>query len=269
MAASPWHTPLLNQTERRHEEASSPQSTPALTNLNLDWKTPLGGRKRRRQSPPPAILPEEDEVENAILLPTLTWNKPTITSQSRNAAAVGLRPEDEVGRAGPSSTSGKLEVKSVPPPTASTPSSSHCPYEDDGDFELESVLLDEEEFNVPQHNRHRTRTGIRGIDEVLTLESSEWSSEKLELVVEEEGLSCGSILEVIGTPGSGKTAFLTQTAVRERLSSLQRVRRNAGKGKGIVKVEEEDEWLIAIDAAVQVTLIGEHEWICKQKRHST
>ena len=117
---------------------------------------------------------------------------------------------------------------------------------EDGNFELESVLLEEEEYGIPLWNRHRTETGLGPLDDRLSTESHDF----IEHDGKEKGLACASILEVVGTPGCGKTTLLVQIAVLERLNGIFRTCRD-------IEAEGEGTWTLAGDAAQQVMLIGE------------
>lgn len=226
------------RVEEGDEEAGTP--SPPLR-LTVNWKTPV------LVNTVPPLEEEDDDDDNdddgdSALppLPPLTWRVPVIAST----------PEPEItDEQSPSPTPPQLAVQEVPTPSSS--SLAIQPDDQEGVYELESVLLEEEEYNIPEYCRHRKSTGINNLDDRLSLEPH--------FVVKEEeglkGLVCGSTLEVAGTPGSGKTTLLVQMAVRERLNGIYMTRYRS-KGKARAEADDED-WPALGDRTQQVLLIGE------------
>jgi hypothetical protein len=217
MTASPIRIPLFDRVDDHQAVASGSESNTPLEGLKFNWKTPILKRSRATGSAP-LNIDEDDEEDDGMSAPL-----PSLPTPNWKTHYVSVRSED------------KSEVE--------LPMSSFC-YED-----LESVLIEEEEYGVPEHNRHRTETGLAGLDSVLSDENHEMLDEE----TDEKGLACGSILEVAGTPGSGKTTLLIQMAVLERLRSLLRASESA---KAKSKMGERS-WKELGEIAQQVMLIGE------------
>lgn len=236
---SPFRTPFF---ERRNDcnptvLEDSPPSPPL--GLKFAWKTPV----LLEHSDKFILLPREDENEAEAesstqlpALPPLHWKAPVIRAPPKQSR---VDEEDEFEEAIEQTRS------PIPPPL----SSSLALDDDQGDFELESVLLEEEEYSVAEYNRHRKETGLAYLDDLFTVETHA----SLQEGDGQRGLACGSALEVAGTPGSGKTSILIQMAIRERMNNLIRARE-----KLIEKVREKEEvWMDCCDIAPQVLLIGE------------
>lgn len=237
MAASPH---LLSNIEASSYDARSP--SPPLIRQPLNWKTP-SIRERKR-----AVSPLLDSSTDDVLTTPLTWKRPALASRINQLEAGESSTDTEVGDGEVlpyTKTHPRLSVIEQENPSSSSSSTLDV---EDGNYELESILIDEEEFSIPAYNRHRSRTGIEALDEYLATESNELVEEEREAL----GLASGSALEVIGPPASGKTTLLIQIAVLERLHSLQRCQNVLRRGTSA----EGDEWEDANEGATQVMLIG-------------
>lgn len=77
-----------------------------------------------------------------------------------------------------------------------------------------------DEFEMQDYLKHRLKTGLNHLDERLGQEYLHAAQDDEHFSSHQGGLSSGGLLEISGTPGSGKTTFLIQVAVKERLNSL-------------------------------------------------
>lgn len=235
MTPSPFRTTFFERRNDRGSSAveSSPPPSPPLS-LKFAWKTPVLVDRPSKVTAPIENDENEEEAESSHL-PPLRWKAPII-----------IRPPSEVNTE--ENEPEMVESRSpIPPPS----SSSFVPEDDQGDFELESVLLEEEEYSVAEYCRHRKETGLAYLDDLFASETHAFPQEGEK---QRGGLACGSALEIAGTPGSGKTSILIQMAIRERINGLLRARQNSNdKGK-----DKEVDWIgLGDDVASQVLLIGE------------
>jgi hypothetical protein len=236
MSASPLRIPLAERhtTASLVEEDDCTPSPPLRFTLN--WRTPV------LVDPVPALEDDDEGDEDSALppLPPLTWRAPVIASTPEPAIT-----EDQ----SPSPTPPHVAAQEVPTPSSSSLAIDADDHE--GVYELESVLLEEEEYSIPEYCRHRKSTGLDTLDDRLSLESHPFVKEEEGL----KGLVCGTTLEVAGTPGSGKTTLVIQMAVRERLNGLC-LTKYRSKGKQRAEADEED-WTTLGDRTQQILLIGE------------
>jgi len=229
MAASPLRTPFCEQTNGL-DVSQSCSNDPQSDKSTLKWKEPALTDKVK-----PIPESKSDLKDNTALPPleNFNWKTPTFPTKSDQTTV-----DDTV--------LSQTRIKKEPPPSSSA---TQYDENDDAAFDMESVLLEEELYSVPEYNRHRTETGLTSLDEILAFGTHEYVNHDCK----EVGLASGSILEVAGTPGSGKTSLLIQIAVLDRLKGILRKRESfAGKEKG-----REASWMELGDASQQVMLIGE------------
>lgn len=221
-------SPLSNSNLNGSSATSAPLSSPSLSNAKplsgIARPLPLPPTPSPSQRPPrpndyntPLIpMPQRSIHDFEKLLPQL--HPPHIAMNAPQRALLqAIPPQPVLAVLDRHSPAAPHDIPPPPPPVGLLPSRHEWLASGFQSFDLDLERIAE------VHRLEEERLRSTSQDEVPA-ESSGQGTRNAQLGHVELGLPSGSILEVLGPPGSGKSSLIVQFAITERLRSLHRVR---------------------------------------------